>query len=127
MSKFEDRLRQELPALADALHEARSTRSGEPTRDAVSQDHSPIVELGLQPVRRKRRWPALAAAAAVAAVAAVIGALIISSDQTEVATTDVIVPKPAPAASDESPEGSSVLEPVAPEPEPEPVAPEPEP
>ena len=127
MSKFEDRLRQELPALADALHEARSTRSGEPTRDAVSQDHSPIVELGLQPVRRKRRWPALAAAAAVAAVAAVIGALIISSDQTEVATTDVIVPKPAPAASDESPEGSSVLEPVAPEPEPEPVAPAPEP
>ena len=74
MSDVEDRLRQDLPALADALIAGRAADSAEVEEpegavDAVAQDPGPFVGLGSLPVGRRRRWPAVAAAAAAVAPA----------------------------------------------------------
>ena len=90
MSKFEDRLRRELPALADALREARSVRSREPS-DAALGPLGDVAEFEPQPdvAARRRRWPKLVAAAAALIAVAALGAFLLDrTDGTDVTTTD---------------------------------------
>ena len=105
MSDVEDRLRQDLPALANALIAGRAADSAEVEEpegavDAVAQDPGPFVGLGSLPVGRKRRWPAVAAAAATVAAVVGVGAFLLNTtDSTQVTTVD-----PAAARPDEAPE-----------------------
>ena len=104
MSDVEDRLRRDLPALADALIAGRAADSAEVEEpegavDAVAQDPGPFVGLGSLPVGRKRRWPGVAAAAAAVAAVVGVGAFLLdTTDSTQVTTVD-----PA-ARPDEAPE-----------------------
>ena len=93
MTGLEDRLRQDLPALADLLMEGQATRpegAAQPEQAAAVMAEVPslVLELGEPPARRRRRWPAVAVAAAVAAVAGVVALVIATSDGTEVTTTE---------------------------------------
>ena len=105
MSDVEDRLRRDLPALADALIAGRAADSAEVEEpegavDAVAQDPGPFVGLGSLPVGRKRRWPGVAAAAAAVAAVVGVGAFLLdTTDSTQVTTVD-----PAAARPDEAPE-----------------------
>ena len=105
MSDVEDRLRQDLPALADALIAGRAADSAgveepEGAVDAVAPDPGPFVGLGSLPLGRKRRWPAVAAAAATVAAVVGVGAFLLgTTDSTQVTTVD-----PAAARPDEAPE-----------------------
>ena len=72
MTKLEDRLRHDLPALADVIMED-PTAQLEKAASATADRPGLVVELSPQPARTKRRWPAVALAAA--AVAAVMGHL----------------------------------------------------
>ena len=95
MTEIEDRLRQDLPALADVLMEDEITRPDE--AESTMADGSGVMVArspGAQPGPRRRRWPAVAAAAVVAAVAGVAALVITTSDDTEVTTTAIPVAQP---------------------------------
>ncbi|MXZ53709.1 MAG: hypothetical protein F4Z34_11035 [Acidimicrobiaceae bacterium] len=86
MNWLEDRLRRDLPALAELLME---DEAAPPSRDDDTMADGPhiVVEIGAQPAPRRRRWPAIAAAALVATVAGVATLIIAVSDSTEVTIT----------------------------------------
>ena len=91
MTKLEDRLRHDLPALADMLMED-PTAQPEKAASATADGPGLVVELSPQPARTKRRWPAVAlAAAAVAAVVGVVALVADTSEDTEVMTLDTEV------------------------------------
>ena len=100
MTRLEDRLREDLPALVDLIMDEQITG---PDQDAgaISDGTGLIVELKPQPTHGMRRWPAVALAAAAAAAIVGIGALVLNTrGGTEVATVeppsaDVVVPSPA--------------------------------
>ena len=98
MTGLEDRLRQDLPALADMLMEEQAAQPEE-AAGVIADGPSLVVELGAQPAHRRRRWSAVAAAAAVAAVVGVV-ALVTTSDGTEVTTTEVPAVQPDAEAQD---------------------------
>ena len=108
MTTLEDRLRQDLPALADLLMEDQATQPQEAVQPeeavgAIAGGPFLVVEFGARPAHRRRRWPAVVAAAAAVAVAAVAGivALVITtSDRTEVTTTEVPAAQPDAEAQD---------------------------
>ena len=99
MTGLEDRLRQDLPALADMLMEEQAARP-EGAAGAVADGPSLVVELGASPAPGRRRWAAVAAAAAVAAVVGVVALVITTSDGTEVTTTEVPAAQPDAEAQD---------------------------
>ena len=106
MTTLEDRLRQDLPALADLLMEDQATQPQEAVQPeeavgAIADGPSLVVEFGARPAHRRRRWPAVvAAAAAVAAVAGIVALVITTSDRTEVTTTEVPAAQPDAEAQD---------------------------
>ena len=96
MTKLEDRLRQDLPALADVIMED-PTAQPEKAASATADGPGLLVELSPQPARTKRRWPAVALAAA--AVAAVVGVVALLADTADdIDTTTVGFPTVDPAA-----------------------------
>ena len=109
MTTLEDRLRQDLPALADLLMEDQATQPQEAVQpeeavDAIADGPSLVVEFGARPAHRRRRWPAVvAAAAAVAAVAGVAALLIDTSDGSKVTTTEAIAARQDGASETEAP------------------------
>ena len=122
MSDVQDRLRQDLPALADALIAGRAADSAEVEEpegaaDAVAQDPGPFVGLGSLPVGRKRRWPAVAAAAAAVAAVVGVGAFLLNTtDSTRVTTVGPSATRPGAAPETMAPAGapeSSAPAPVA--------------
>ena len=134
MTDLEDRLRQDLPALADLLLEGQAAQP-EKAADAIAESPTVLVDLGVQPPERRRTWSAIAAVAAAAAALAVAAALLINtSDESEVIVADV-APAERETAGGESDRplrqtGTDPAQsaPVEPEPvEPEPLSLEPEP
>ena len=108
VSTLEERLRRDLPALADALHEAGSARPHE-TADPAVEDSGAVAELDLQLVARRPLRPSLAAAVVAAGAVAVVAALLINtSDSTEVATSEPTPVQPDGRATNtpEAPDGT---------------------
>ena len=88
MTKLEDRLRQDLPALADVIMEEQTAQPFE-TAGGIAGGPGLVVELSPQPARTKRRWPVVALAAAAVAVIVGVAALVAdTSDDTEVTTVE---------------------------------------
>ncbi len=88
MTKLEDRLRQDLPALADVIMEEQTAQPFE-TAGGIAGGPGLVVELSPQPARTKRRWPVVALAAATVAVIVGVAALMAdTSDDTEVTTVE---------------------------------------
>ena len=105
MTKLEDRLRQDLPALADVIMED-PTAQPEKAASATADGPGLVVELSPQPAHTKRRWPAVAlAAAAVAAVVGVVALLADTADDIDTTTVGfptVDAAAPLPAAGSEA-------------------------
>lgn len=107
MNSLEDRLRRELPALADALREARAERSSEMGKGAF--EASDITEaLDSRLLDRRQRWLVLAA---VVIVVVVVGAIMLNAlNRTEVTTTDLITDGTAPPQAPDAVEGGILEE-----------------
>ena len=86
MTRIEDRLREELPALADLM---MGEPSAPPAEAEFAEPLGPAVGLELQPMHIRRRWPAVALAAAAVAAIAGIGVLALNAgDGNEVTTVE---------------------------------------
>ena len=126
MIKLEDRLRQDLSALADVIVEEQTAQPFE-TAGGIAGGPGLVVELSPQPARTKRRWPVVALAAATVAVIVGVTALVAdTSDDAEVTTVESPTVE-SPAVESPTVE-SPTVDPVAPLPaagsEPEGLAPE---
>jgi len=97
MTRLEDRLREDLPVLADLIMEEPPAPPAEPAGE-LGDVPSSVVELELQP---RRRWPVVALAAAAVAAVAGIGALVLNAGGDDEVTTaeppsaDATAPQPA--------------------------------
>ena len=117
MSDLENRLRQEMPKLTDALIEAWAARPDQAAEAIAADNHVPI-ELALPPANRRRSWPAVALAAAAVAALAGIGALVLNSrGGTEVTTVE------PPSANTAAPPSGGTSDGQGPAPEEEATAP----
>ena len=76
MNRIQDRLREELPALADLM---MGEPSAPPAEAEFAEPLGPAVGLELQPTHERRRWPAVALAAAAVAAIAGIGVLVLNA------------------------------------------------
>ena len=100
MTRLEDRLREDLPMLADLIMEEQSTPAAESATQLGDIPRS-AIELELQPTPPRRRWPAVALAAAAVAAIAGIGALVLNAGGGNEVTTvespsaDTTAPRPA--------------------------------
>lgn len=77
MTKLEDRLRDDLPALADLIMEEPPTPRSE-TVGVLDDAPGSAVKLELQSTQARRRWPTLTAAAVVAAAIMGVGMFVLS-------------------------------------------------
>ena len=98
MTKLEDRLREDLPVLADLIMEEPSAPPAESVGELDDVPGS-AVELELQPTHTRRRWPAVALAAAAVAAIAGVGVLALNAGGGNEVTT-VESPSADTAASD---------------------------
>lgn len=106
MSNLEDRLRREMPRLADALIEARVARTDQAAAEYPA-DHV-LIEIESPPPHTRRRWPAIALVAAATAAIAGIGALVLNSrGDTEVVTVEPPSLETAAPLSGEAGDGKS--------------------
>ena len=78
MSTLENRLREDLPALADLIMDEPPAPSTE-AEAGFTGPLARVVELELQPAHTRRIWPAVALAVAAVAAIAGIGALVLNS------------------------------------------------
>ncbi|MXZ95980.1 MAG: hypothetical protein F4Y99_08660, partial [Acidimicrobiaceae bacterium] len=95
MSTLEERLRRDMPRLADALLDARAREPegiagiGERFTESTADDGL-LVDISIDEPGEKKRWPVLAAAAAIVLVV-VAGALLLDAfDGTEVTTLNLV-------------------------------------
>ena len=95
MTKLEDRLRQDLPALVDLLMEDQASQPEKAGRE-LADGLGLVLGLSPRPARARRRWLAVAlATAAVAVIVGVAARLLNVPDYTNVSTVD---PAAAPAS-----------------------------